>query len=116
LTLVFALHRLPSLSSEQFHDYWLNKHAEVGRAVPGLQGYRQFHANQEATKAAAEAVGVALSDFEGAAEGFYRSLKDFLEIMSKPEVAADAIEDEKKFIDHSRSVIGLYHVAWNMPV
>jgi hypothetical protein len=116
LLLVFALRRLPSLTSEEFHNYWLNKHADVGRAVPGLQGYRQFHADQKATETAAEAAGVAITDFEGAAEGYYQDLNSFLEIMSKPEVTADAIEDEKKFIYHSRSVIGLFRVAWNAPV
>jgi hypothetical protein len=36
--------------------------------------------------------------------------------MSSPEVAQRALEDEKKFIDHSRSSIGLYHVAWRTVV
>jgi hypothetical protein len=49
-------------------------------------------------------------DFNGAAQGYYRDVKDFLEIMAQPEVTADAIEDEKNFIDHSRSVMGLFKI------
>jgi len=60
--------------------------------------------------------GVGINDFEGTAEGSYESLDDFLKIMSLPEVAQRALEDEKKFIDHSRSSIGLYHVAWRTTI
>ena len=116
LLLVFPLRRLESLTSEQFHDYWLHKHAEVALDVPGLQGYRQFHADAAASAAAAAAAGVGISDFEGAAEGYYQDIDAFLEVMSKPEVAADALEDEKRFIDHARSVIGLYRISWDHEV
>ena len=70
LMLVFALRRLESLTSDEFHDYWLNHHAEVALTVPDLQGYRQFHAEADFTAEAADAVGVGITDFEGAAEGY----------------------------------------------
>jgi hypothetical protein len=112
LMIIFALRRLDALSSMEFHDYWLHKHSQVALEVPNLKGYKQFHADPAATARAAEALGVGIKDFEGTAEGSFESLDDFLKIMSSPEVAQRALEDEKKFIDHSRSSIGLYHVAW----
>jgi hypothetical protein len=107
LLLVMALRRLPVLSPKEFHDFWLNEHAvEVGRSVPDLQGYRQFHADEEATRAAATAAGLAIHDLDGTAEGYYQDIDVFLEVMSRPEVTADA-----GFIDHSRSVMWLYELA-----
>ena len=80
-----------------------------------LRGYRQFHADAAATLKAAEVMGVGISDFEGAAQGYFKNPDDFLRIMSQPEVQ-EVIEDEKKCIDHSRSSVGLYHVAWKTSV
>jgi hypothetical protein len=53
--LVYAIRRLPELTREAFLDHWLHKHADIARAVPGLTGYCQVHADPEASRAAAEA-------------------------------------------------------------
>lgn len=111
LVLVYALRRLPRLSSDAFHDYWLHTHAEMGRRVPGQQGYRQFHAFAEATRAASAAAGVALSAFDGVAEAYYQDVETFLALMARPEVSADALADERNFIDHTCSVMGLYRLS-----
>lgn len=108
IVLVMALRRLPSLTSEEFHDYWLHKHAEVGRSIPGSQGYRQLHADPEASMSAADAAGVGVSDYEGAAVAFYEDLPYFLDLMSKPEITEVALADERRFLDHSRSMLGLF--------
>jgi hypothetical protein len=110
--LVFALRRRRELGAEEFHAYWRDTHAEVGEAVPGLPGYRQLHGEAAANRAAAAAAGVAMADFDGAAEGYYPDLAAFAAVMGQPEVAVDALEDEKRFIDHARSVIGVYRIAW----
>jgi hypothetical protein len=116
LELVFALRRLPTLTSQQFHDHWLNEHAEIARRVPGLRGYRQFHAEAAASADAAASAGLAGCDFEGTAEGFFENRDAFLQTMAQPAVTADALADERTFIDHARSVIGLYRVAWDAAV
>ncbi len=107
LMLIMALRRLPSMSREQFHDFWQNHHADdVRRSVTGLRGYRQFHADEAATAEAAALAGLAIDDLEGTAEGYYASMEEFLEIMARPEVSADA-----GFIDHSRSGMWLYALS-----
>ncbi len=116
LELVFALRRLPALSPEQFRDHWLNVHAEIARGIGALQGYRQFHADDQHSEAAAASAGVGVADFEGAAEAYYQNSEAFLKIMSEPAVAADALADERTFIDHSRSVLGLYRTVWDSAV
>lgn len=107
LFLVMALRRLPKFSRAAFADYWGDHHAsEVSNTVSDLPGYRQFHADEAASRNAAKAAGLTIDDFEGTAEGYYRTMDEFLEIMARPEVAADA-----GFIDHSRSVMWLYELA-----
>lgn len=113
LTIVFAIKRLPGMAPEAFYDHWLNKHAEVGRSIPNLRGYRQFHADAAATIQAARATGVGLDDFDGVAQSYFKDVEDFLKIMAEPEMVQDAIEDEKNFIDHTGSPMGVYQVTWS---
>jgi hypothetical protein len=101
--LLYALRRLPSLTHEQFCDHWLHKHAEFARATQAERGYRQFHADQHLSAKAAARAGVTIADIDGVAEASYSGIGDFLSVMSNPHVAKDAMEDEKRFIDHSRS-------------
>ena len=107
LLLIMAIRRRSHLSSQQFHDFWRNDHAsEVQDAVSDLEGYRQFHADKQATQMASEITGLEIGDLEGTAEGYYSSMDKFLEIMASPEVSADA-----GFIDHARSVMWLYSLT-----
>jgi hypothetical protein len=115
LTIIFAIRRLQEMTPEAFYDHWLNKHAEVGRSIPNLRGYRQFHADAGATIEAARAMGVAVDDFDGVAQSYFKDVEDFLKIMSEPEMVQDAIDDEKNFIDHTRSPMGVYDVTWSGP-
>lgn len=110
LMLILAIRRLAHMTDEAYHDYWLNKHSEVARRVPVLRAYRQFHANEPASRDIGKLLDIGVVDFNGAAQGYYRDIKDFFDIMAQPEVTADAIEDEKNFIDHSRSVMGLFKI------
>lgn len=115
ITIVFAIRRLPGMAPEAFYDHWLNKHADVGRSIANLRGYRQFHGDAAATKEAARATGVGLDDYDGVAQSYFKDVEDFLKIMSEPEMVQDALEDEKNFIDHTRSPMGVYDVTWNGP-
>ena len=103
ILLVYALRRLPTLTHEGFSDYWLHHHADFGRRIQAGRGYRQLHGDLEASSELAAAAGVAIDDLDGIAEAAYPDLQVFLEVMAQPAVAAEAMEDEKTFIDHSRS-------------
>jgi hypothetical protein len=114
VAIVFPLRRLATLTESGFKDYWLNTHADVGRAVPGLRGYRQFHADPELSKAAAARAGFGVSDFDGVAEGYYADRAEFTKVMSQPEVVQTALEDERRFIDHSRSPASLVRTVYTI--
>ena len=106
LFLNMVLRRPSKWSREDWHDHWLEHHAaDVRENVSGLQGYRQFHADEQASKEAAESARVGIYDYEGTAEGYYSDIEKFLETLSDPEVAKDT-----GFIDHSRSVMWLYNL------
>ena len=101
-----VLRRPLQWSREDWHEHWLDHHAaDVRENVSGLQGYRQFHADEEFSEKAANSAGVDIFDFEGTAEGYYSNIEKFLETLSDPEVAKDT-----GFIDHSRSVMWLYNL------
>ncbi|MEZ0365854.1 EthD domain-containing protein [Mycobacterium sp. pUA109] len=110
LRLVLALRRQPTLSRGQCHDYWLNHHAPLAITMPGLAGYRQLHTDPDATAQVATRSGIGHADFDGAASISFTSLAAFTSTMAQPEIAETAYEDEKRFIDHSRSSLGLFEL------
>ena len=109
LFLNMLLRRPSNWASSDWKAHWLEHHAEeVRENVTGLQGYRQFHVDLVASKVAAKMAGVAISDFDGTAEGYYSDLEKFFETLSDPEVKKDT-----GFIDHRRSVMRLYTIeSW----
>ncbi|MEO0033869.1 MAG: hypothetical protein RIS94_3627, partial [Pseudomonadota bacterium] len=103
IRLFFGLRRLPTLTREGFHDYWLNHHAEIGRRLIPPYTYHQIHADAAMTDGAAAATGLAASTYDGLVEVHFPDIDAFVRQLSRPEIAAEALEDEKNFIDHSRS-------------
>jgi hypothetical protein len=111
LIYVVALRKLPELSDARFHDYWLTTHARVVRPQPFGRGYRQLHADEQRTRAAARALGVGIDDFGGTALAFHQSLAQFGQIMTSVQVAEGALSDESRFLDQARCVVGLYRIT-----
>ena len=109
LFLNMLLRRPSNWASSDWKAHWIEHHAkEVRENVTGLQGYRQFHVDPVASEVAAKTAGVAISDFDGTAEGYYSDLEKFFETLSDPEVQKDT-----GFIDHRRSVMRLYTIeSW----
>ena len=106
LFLNMLLRRPKKWSRADWHAHWLDHHAaEVKENIKGLEGYRQFHADEDASRKASKETKVDIYDYEGTAEGYYSSLEKFLETLSDPEVAKDT-----GFIDHARSVMWLYNL------
>ena len=107
--MAFALRGWPSLTREQFQDYWLHRHTRLGqRQLPDLAGYTQVHADADLSAQAASAAGVGNAGFEGVALGYWRDEETFNTFMAQVEIMTRFLEDERRFIDHDRSgmVIG----------
>lgn len=78
--------------------------------MPGLAGYRQLHTDPDSTGQVARRSGIGHSDFDGAASVRFSSLTALASTMAEREFAEAAYEDEKRFIDHTRSSLGLFEL------
>ena len=105
LLLAMALRRWDAMSRADFQRYWSTNHAELGRQVPGSQGYRQVHTDAPLTDQARGILGVNGPDFDGIAVACYADQAAFLAIMANEAVVQRLLEDERKFIDHSAAAI-----------
>lgn len=103
IRLFFGLRRLPELSRAAFHDYWLNRHAKIGRRLIPPYSYHQLHADAAATDAASRVTGVQPIDLDGVVEVHFPDIDAFVRQLSRKEVAEEALADERNFIDHARS-------------
>jgi len=108
IRLFFGLRRLSRLSPAAFHDYWLNHHADFGRRLIPPYSYHQLHADRMMTKRLATATSLAPSDLDGIVEVDFPDIDAFVDQLSRPDVAEEALADERKFIDHSRSMMWAY--------
>ena len=103
--LAMALTRKNPLTRAEFQLHWATKHAELGRRVPGSQGYRQVHTDATLTEPARSAVGVGNLDFDGVALAYYADSAELRGILANPSIVEPLLEDERRFIDHERSTL-----------
>lgn len=114
IKLVFCLHRLPELTEEQFLAYWADHHAPLVSAVApvlGIRRYVQLHPfPSPASEALAASRGLAAT-FDGIAELWFDSEEAVRQSTATKEgrrAARLLLEDERRFIDLSRSPIWFY--------
>lgn len=109
IKLTFALVRLPHLTREAFQDYWFNTHAPLVasvREVLRIQRYVQLHSLPDDVSAGIRASRGAPEPYDGVAQLWWASLDDLAAQGDDPaarEAGRLLLEDEKKFIDLSRS-------------
>jgi hypothetical protein len=111
IRLHFGLRRLKRLTRAEFLDYWLNTHAELGRRLIPPYTYHQLHADQDLTDAAAGRAGVGASTLDGIVEVHFPSIAALVAQLMRPDVAVEALADERNFIDHARSAFHVYQTA-----
>ncbi|RPB01937.1 hypothetical protein L873DRAFT_564302 [Choiromyces venosus 120613-1] len=112
---IIQQYRNPSITEEEFHTYWSKKHAAL--ASPwlvrhGILKYAQYHTTTQtrtlvSPMAASRSWKVA--DFDGQVEILCRSFEDVITACADPEYPGKIGRDEKRFIDHARSVAS---VGW----
>ena len=111
IRLFFGLRRLERLSRAEFLDYWLNVHAQLGRRLIPPHSYHQIHARAGLTGEAALLTGVSPSPLDGIVEVHFPDINALIAQLMRPEVAAEALADERNFIDHARSAFHVYQSA-----
>ena len=106
---VMCLTRDPKMTREEFRDYWLNKHGPFfmeNADGMGAKKYVQSHTLDTPLNEGLRTSRGMLPEYDGVAEVWFESEEALIEGMSSPEgqkLGAALLEDEGKFIDHSKS-------------
>lgn len=122
LKLTFCLRRLPELSRKEFLTYWKDKHAPLvarHRRVLKIERYVQFHGHDPALLAETRQARGDLTPYDGVAMLWWQDADHVRKMMDDPaalRASAELLEDEKKFIDLTRSPVtwGEDHVIFGM--
>lgn len=119
------LRRQPHLSRAEFLAYWHGQHRQLALRSASAMRLRRYHQNHPTEHPLAEALrsgrGAQAADFDGIAEAGWDSFEEMAALGDTAErVAASLLEDEKRFVDFSRSemfiaeehvVVGTWSVA-----
>lgn len=112
--LTFCLRRLPTLSVEEFQDYWRGTHAGLVAAraeTLGIRRYVQVHTSAELTglhRALQARNGGAPDPFDGVAELWFDSIDAMTDDDPKVrQASAELLADERNFIDLENSPMWL---------
>lgn len=105
IMLAMALTRRDGMSADDFLRYWSTTHADLGRQVPGSEGYRQIHPDRSLTETAKQLLGFDGPQFDGVAIACYSTDAAFRSVLANTEVAGPLLEDERKFINHDLSAM-----------
>jgi len=106
---VMCLTRHPDMTREAFRDYWMNQHGPFfmkNAEVMGAKKYVQSHTLDTPLNEGLRASRGMLPEYDGVAEVWFESEEALIAGMSSPEgqeLGAALLEDEGKFIDHSKS-------------
>ena len=116
--LVFCVHRLPSLSRDEFQRYWREQHGPLVRrhaAALRIRRYLQLHTLDDPLQDLLRASRGGPEAFDGVAELWWDSQEDLEAVLRDPDgqrAAAELLEDERRFIDlaHSPLWVGAEHM------
>lgn len=109
IKLTFCLIRQPHLTREAFQDYWLNTHGPLVASVKAplrIRRYVQLHSFDPAVSVDSRASRGGPEQFDGVAQLWWDSFDDMALTAQDPaarEAGRMLLEDEKRFIDLSRS-------------
>ena len=113
IKMIYCVRRLPTLSEEEFHKYWLETHGplvlERAKAMR-VKHYIQSHTIPDTSELPLNEMlkqtRNSMEPFDGAAELWWESMEELIASASDPggaKAAEELLEDERNFIDFSRS-------------
>lgn len=106
---VMCLTRHPDMTREEFKVYWMHQHGPFfmrNADAMGAKKYVQSHTVDTPLNEGLRSSRGMLPEYDGVAEVWFESVEALVAGMSSPEgqkLGAALLEDEKKFIDHSKS-------------
>ena len=109
IKLVMCLRRRADKTREEFQDYWLREHGpffQKNAAAMRAQKYLQCHTLDSPLNEAFRESRNMQPEYDGVAEVWFESEEDLMAAMGSSEgqkLAADLLEDESTFIEHTTS-------------
>ena len=109
IKLIMCLCRRPEMSRAEFQDYWQNQHGPFFQSNAGTmrsKKYIQSHTIDSPLNDGMRQSRGMLPEYDGVAEVWFDSEEDLMEAMGTAEMqelSAALLEDEGKFVDHSKS-------------
>ncbi|RLB51691.1 MAG: ethyl tert-butyl ether degradation protein EthD [Deltaproteobacteria bacterium] len=106
---VMCLTRHPSLTRDEFREYWKEKHGPFFMSHADSMGARKYVQSYTLDTPLNEGLRTSrgmLPEYDGVAEVWFDSEEALIAGMSSPEgqeLGAALLEDEGNFIDHSKS-------------
>ncbi len=98
IKIIYCITRKQGMSVEEFQRYWWETHRSIAARIPGVRRYVQCHTLPQLYG------GDSPPPYDGAAELWFDDQEAFQAILGSPELQT-AREDERNFIDHSRSIL-----------
>ncbi len=110
IKMVYCVTRHPDVSQAEFQNHWFEVHGPLVKKYASaikIRRYVQSHTLQSDVNDLLRASKGTVAPYDGIAELWWESWDDFAAAASPEGVEADQIlmEDEKRFIDHSRSAV-----------
>jgi uncharacterized protein (TIGR02118 family) len=104
IKLTFCLRRLPSLSREEFQQYWFEKHAPLVASVKDalrIRRYVQLHSLPPEVSETLRQSRAGPEGYDGVAQLWWDSFEDMAsgDATAAAEAGRLLLEDERKFID-----------------
>ncbi|MDY6821347.1 MAG: EthD domain-containing protein [Deferribacterota bacterium] len=118
IRLEFVLKKREDIASDKFYEYWLNNHGTLvakHREALKVQKYIQLHTIDDELNHIFSQQRGTMGPYDGVAELWWNSMEDLVAAFQSQEgqfAASKLLEDEKVFIDHSRSPLWL---AYEIP-
>jgi hypothetical protein len=105
IKLIYCVRRLPHLSMPEFQAHWLEHHSQFGPRVKAIRRYVQYHVleNDPIREAMAQAGVSKVEPFDGIAIAWFDDFASLHNGLNGDANIQAALEDEKHFIDHSRT-------------
>jgi uncharacterized protein (TIGR02118 family) len=113
IRLTYVLRRLPSLSRAEFQQYWRNTHGPlVAKHATTLacRKYVQVHTLEDPLNASFAQMRGSLEPYDGVAKLWWNTKEELQHVVSTSagrHAASELLDDEKRFIDFSRSSVWL---------
>lgn len=102
---VYCVKKLPTLSDQEFRDYWLNNHGPLVKSVASVlkaKKYVQSHTIESPLNAVAQAPRASKEAYDGITEVWWESHEELVAVVQTPEAQealAKLVEDEARFCD-----------------